>query len=57
MTEEWMMTQSCTLGLVTGATDLTALKKIRELAPSAWFLCPGVGAQGGSAEVTAPDLP
>jgi hypothetical protein len=51
MSEEWMTKQSCTLGLVTGATDVAALKRIRELAPSAWFLCPGVGAQGGSAEV------
>jgi orotidine-5'-phosphate decarboxylase len=48
-----MTKQSCTLGLVTGATDVAALKRIRELAPSAWFLCPGVGAQGGSAEVPA----
>jgi orotidine-5'-phosphate decarboxylase len=51
MSEEWTHQKNCQLGLVTGATDIPALKRIRELAPSAWFLCPGVGAQGGSAEV------
>lgn len=52
MSEDWAHTRNCTLGLVTGATDISALEKIRTLAPSAWFLCPGVGAQGGTAEVT-----
>jgi hypothetical protein len=51
MSEEWSQQKKCELGLVTGATDIPALKRIRELAPSAWFLCPGVGAQGGTAEV------
>lgn len=51
MSEEWVKSHNCTLGLVTGATDISALQRIRELAPSAWFLCPGVGAQGGTAEV------
>jgi uridine monophosphate synthetase len=39
------------LGLVVGATDLIALKKVRALAPESWILCPGVGAQGGEADV------
>jgi uridine monophosphate synthetase len=51
MTEDWAKIQECELGLVTGATDVAALRRIRTLAPTAWFLCPGVGAQGGSAEV------
>lgn len=51
MSEEWAQQKNCQLGLVTGATDIPALKRIRDLAPSAWFLCPGVGAQGGTAEV------
>ena len=39
------------VGLVAGATDVPALKRVRSLAPDAWILCPGVGAQGGDAEV------
>ncbi len=35
------------LGLVVGATDLHALSRIRKLTPDAWFLVPGIGAQGG----------
>lgn len=38
------------LGLVVGATDIPALKYIRTIAPEAWILCPGVGAQGGDAK-------
>jgi uridine monophosphate synthetase len=38
------------LGLVVGATDPTALRQVRALAPGLWFLCPGVGAQGGDLE-------
>jgi len=34
-------------GLVVGATDVDALHAIRAAVPDAWFLSPGVGAQGG----------
>jgi uridine monophosphate synthetase len=34
-------------GLVVGATYPTALARVRALAPEAWILLPGVGAQGG----------
>lgn len=36
------------VGLVVGATDTEALKRVRARAPDAWLLTPGVGAQGGS---------
>jgi orotidine-5'-phosphate decarboxylase len=39
------------VGLVAGATDLIALRRIRSLSPQIWILCPGVGAQGGEADV------
>jgi len=35
------------VGLVVGATDVAALKRVRSVAPSLWILAPGVGAQGG----------
>jgi len=35
------------LGLVVGATDVAALRRVRELNDDAWILAPGVGAQGG----------
>lgn len=35
------------LGLVVGATAIKELRKIRQVHPEAWFLVPGVGAQGG----------
>lgn len=35
------------IGLVVGATAINELRKIRSLLPEAWFLVPGVGAQGG----------
>lgn len=38
------------LGLVVGATDIEALKKVREVAPNLWILSPGIGAQGGDLE-------
>ncbi|KAJ1397745.1 orotidine-5-phosphate decarboxylase/orotate phosphoribosyltransferase, partial [Ochromonadaceae sp. CCMP2298] len=38
------------VGLVAGATDLIALRRIRSLSPQIWILCPGVGAQGGEAD-------
>ena len=37
-------------GAVVGATHSEDLKEFRELMPSAWLLCPGVGAQGGKIE-------
>ena len=53
--EEWnITTQSAdnmlsSVGAVIGATiDPAFLKFFREEMPHAWFLCPGVGAQGGS---------
>lgn len=38
------------VGLVVGATDVEALRRIRERYPHIWFLSPGVGAQGASLE-------
>ena len=35
------------LGLVVGATQIDALRRLRVAAPDLWFLAPGVGAQGG----------
>jgi len=35
------------LGLVVGATQPEALKRVRVMAPDLWILAPGVGAQGG----------
>jgi uridine monophosphate synthetase len=37
-------------GLVVGATYPEALARVRALAPGAWILLPGVGAQGGDLE-------
>jgi uridine monophosphate synthetase len=37
------------VGLVVGATDIEALGRVREVS-DAWFLVPGVGAQGGDLE-------
>jgi uridine monophosphate synthetase len=39
------------LGLVVGATDAVALQKVRQAAPNAWILAPGVGAQGGDLQL------
>ena len=36
------------MGIVVGATDPYALACVRAAAPSLWFLCPGVGAQGAN---------
>jgi len=38
------------IGLVVGATQPEALKRVRAAAPGLWFLVPGVGAQGGDLE-------
>ncbi|MEM7659658.1 MAG: orotidine-5'-phosphate decarboxylase [Bacteroidota bacterium] len=35
------------LGFVVGATRAEAMQEVRALAPNAWLLVPGVGAQGG----------
>jgi uridine monophosphate synthetase len=38
--------QNDNLGLVVGATQPAALRRLRALTPDLWFLSPGVGAQG-----------
>ncbi|HTX92607.1 MAG TPA: orotidine-5'-phosphate decarboxylase [Anaerolineales bacterium] len=38
------------IGLVVGATQPEALKRVRAAAPNLWFLTPGVGAQGADME-------
>ena len=38
------------IGLVVGATQIEAMKRVRTVAPDLWFLAPGVGAQGGELE-------
>jgi len=38
------------IGFVVGATQLSALRRVRELCPQNWILAPGVGAQGGKLE-------
>jgi uridine monophosphate synthetase len=38
------------IGLVVGATQLDALRRVRAAAPDLWLLVPGVGAQGGDLE-------
>jgi uridine monophosphate synthetase len=38
------------IGLVVGATQPEALKRVRAAAPDLWLLVPGVGAQGGDLE-------
>lgn len=40
------------IGLVTGATQPEAIKRIRKVNPDAWLLAPGVGAQGGDLETS-----
>jgi uridine monophosphate synthetase len=45
LAETWA--QGRQVGLVVGATYPEVLAEIRALAPQAWFLVPGVGAQGG----------
>lgn len=48
--KNWNKNGNCLM--VCGATYPDELKKIRKIAPSAWFLVPGVGAQGGDVEKT-----
>ncbi len=38
------------IGLVVGATQPEALVRVRARTPKAWFLAPGIGAQGGDLE-------
>ncbi len=38
------------IGLVVGATDVDALRRVRAAALDTWFLVPGIGAQGGDLE-------
>jgi len=40
------------VGLVVGATFPEAVARVRAAAPNAWFLVPGIGAQGGDLETT-----
>ncbi len=47
---EWATRLSIRIGLVMGATYPEAIRSVREVAPEAWLLVPGVGAQGGTLE-------
>lgn len=40
------------IGLVVGATNATAVARMRSQSPEQWFLVPGVGAQGGDLQAT-----
>jgi orotidine-5'-phosphate decarboxylase len=44
----WGEGKAASVGLVVGATDVQALKDLRQLCPDVPFLIPGVGAQGGT---------
>ena len=48
LAQQW--NQNDNLGLVVGATQVEALRRVRQLAPDLWILAPGVGAQGGDLE-------
>jgi uridine monophosphate synthetase len=48
LAQEW--NDKNNIGLVVGATQPEALKRVRASAPDLWFLSPGVGAQGGNLE-------
>ncbi len=41
---------SDSVGLVVAGNDIEALRVVRRAAPRAWFLAPGIGAQGGKAD-------
>jgi uridine monophosphate synthetase len=45
LAREWNVNDN--LGLVVGATQPEALRRIRALTPNMWLLAPGVGVQGG----------
>ena len=38
------------VGLVVAGNDIDGMRAVRSVAPDAWFLSPGIGAQGGSAD-------
>lgn len=44
------LTAGANVGLVVGATRPAALAQVRAIAPNAWILAPGVGAQGADLE-------
>ena len=44
------------VGLVVAGNDPAALRAVRAVCPDAWFLSPGIGAQGGTMEEAAPGL-
>ncbi|RLC75222.1 MAG: orotate phosphoribosyltransferase [Chloroflexi bacterium] len=44
---EWATRLSRNIGLVVGATYPEAIRAVREAAPNAWLLIPGIGAQKG----------
>lgn len=48
LAQEWNTGNN--IGLVVGATQLEALRRVRMTAPDLWFLTPGVGIQGGNLE-------
>jgi uridine monophosphate synthetase len=41
---------SDSIGLVVAGNDIQGLASVRRAAPKAWFLAPGIGAQGGQAD-------
>lgn len=43
--------RSDNLGLVVAGNDPAALARVRNLAPNAWFLAPGIGTQGGQIDL------
>ena len=47
---QWAEHEPGETGLVVGATDIAAMKRLRSIGPDVPFLVPGVGAQGGSAK-------
>lgn len=53
--ERWA--RSAELGYVAGATQVNNLGTIRALAPKAWLLVPGVGAQGGDLDAVGKAVP
>jgi uridine monophosphate synthetase len=48
LAQGWNMSNN--IGLVVGATQPEALRRVRAVAPGLWILAPGVGAQGGDLE-------
>ena len=48
LAQEWNTKNN--IGLVVGATYPETLARVRSIAPTTWFLAPGIGAQGGELE-------